>query len=69
MKVYHIVLTPVPPPTEVHVVLTLEEAIELQRTVTSLNTNPIKDRLFDELTRELRTLKADGYDMPGAIYL
>lgn len=50
----------IPPVQSVVLVLTQAEAVELQRTITSANSAPIKDRVFDALTKTFRTEAIDG---------
>ena len=51
----------VPPVRSVVVVLTKEEAVELQRTITSCHLNPVKDRLYDALRQTFIAEGLGGY--------
>ncbi len=50
----------IPPIKSVLLVLTQEEAVELQRCITSTHIDPIKDRVYDVLTQTFRTEGING---------
>mgnify|MGYP001560422436 CR=1 FL=1 len=51
---------PVPPVRSVVIVLTKEEAVELQRCIISVHITPLKYRLFDSLTQMFRVEGISG---------
>lgn len=52
--------SPVPPVRSVVIVLTKEEAVKLQRCITSSHSTTVKDRLYDLLTQTFRTEGIEG---------
>ena len=52
--------TPSPPIRSITIVLTKEEAVKLQRCITSSHSTTVKDRLYDLLTQTFRTEGIEG---------
>lgn len=52
---------PLPPPiSTVTIVLSLKDAVELQRTITSVHSNPVRDRLYIGLTETFKKFNIKG---------
>jgi hypothetical protein len=50
--------------TKIVIELTVDEAVALQRAITSVNSYSVKDRLYQQLTDVFRI-----HDIPGGLYV